>query len=556
MKGTKCARASSSIEAMPRCPPVNGCKRDFIINFRNSLADNTTQLMPDCNGKHLPWFDKKSVCNLFREEFSMVDAAANPIPPPSASYFYRTWSQHVQSVKVRRHHRFTKCHECELLRSELNKCGTNEQRAKPILMRQRLHHDFIGRERREYARKIQQAERNPSLICSMVVDGADQSAFGLPHFTFDTKSSPGHKLKMKLVGVLEHGPTKMLNLFLLTEEFQTGGNHVIESIHRVIQQKYESGLFPKTLYVQLDNCTRENKNRFVLAYLEMMVSKGVFEEVYASFLPIGHTHSAIDKCFSRTSHRLRLNDAITMDDLLSELRESFSPTPHVSRMLHVANFSELCTQQKCLAKVPAFSHFRFFKFCRASGPPRSEFEWYSTLCLVRIGCSDNWSNLSENNSGFLGRTPGIRLTPPTVLEAPDNLAEVNKCLDSNEARIGDTTKLASLMHLRDRVYTSRSENFHWDMEQAVEMNGKYRIPQSFDTDGYSSSGDCKSGMLHYKLDYELYEFIAVKTDDKNSPFWIAEVISIIRDGFDSTARALKVHWYEASGKERDAFYAT
>ena len=36
---------------------------------------------------------------------------------------------------------------------------------------------------------------------------------------------------------------------------------------------------PPTLYVQADNCGRENKNKYVLAFLELLVAENIFREV-------------------------------------------------------------------------------------------------------------------------------------------------------------------------------------------------------------------------------------------------------------------------------------
>ena len=80
-------------------------------------------------------------------------------------------------------------------------------------------------------------------------------------------------MKVKLVGSLEHGSVNNLTLLLLTEQFETGGNHIIETLHRVLQMKHDAGGLPKTLFLQLDNCTRENKNRYVMAYIETLVSR-------------------------------------------------------------------------------------------------------------------------------------------------------------------------------------------------------------------------------------------------------------------------------------------
>jgi hypothetical protein len=46
---------------------------------------------------------------------------------------------------------------------------------------------------------------------------------------------------------------------------------------------------------------RECKNRYIFSYLKSLVDTGVFQHVYLSFLPVGHTHADIDQMFSRIS---------------------------------------------------------------------------------------------------------------------------------------------------------------------------------------------------------------------------------------------------------------
>ena len=42
-------------------------------------------------------------------------------------------------------------------------------------------------------------------------------------------------------------------------------------------------MFPKMLYLELDDCGRENKNRYVLAFLALLVEEEVFEEIELGF---------------------------------------------------------------------------------------------------------------------------------------------------------------------------------------------------------------------------------------------------------------------------------
>ena len=56
---------------------------------------------------------------------------------------------------------------------------------------------------------------------------------------------------------------------------------------------------PHVLNLQFDNATRDNKNRFVIAFSSLLTHNGVFQEGYINFLIVGHTHDDIDALFSR-----------------------------------------------------------------------------------------------------------------------------------------------------------------------------------------------------------------------------------------------------------------
>lgn len=89
-------------------------------------------------------------------------------------------------------------------------------------------------ERDEYTERRTKAQSSPKQNLSMVVDGADQSTFGLPHFSKKTKAEKGHSSKVRLIGTLVHGPQKRLFLHAMAQEFETGTNHDIETLHRVL----------------------------------------------------------------------------------------------------------------------------------------------------------------------------------------------------------------------------------------------------------------------------------------------------------------------------------
>jgi hypothetical protein len=61
----------------------------------------------------------------------------------------------------------------------------------------------------------------------------------------------------------------------------------------------------KNLLLQMNNCVKDNKNRYLLTFLSSLTTREVFEEVKLGFLVVDHTHEDIDKCFGYLSKKMR-----------------------------------------------------------------------------------------------------------------------------------------------------------------------------------------------------------------------------------------------------------
>jgi len=73
-------------------------------------------------------------------------------------------------------------------------------------------------------------------------------------------------------------------------------------------------LLLKNLLLQIDNCVKDNKNRYLLTFLSLFMAREVFEEVKLGFLVVGHTHENIDGCFRYLSKKLKeWNNKILID---------------------------------------------------------------------------------------------------------------------------------------------------------------------------------------------------------------------------------------------------
>ncbi len=72
----------------------------------------------------------------------------------------------------------------------------------------------------------------------------------------------------------------------------------------------------KKLLFQMDDFVEDNENRHLLAFLSLLTTKDVFEEVKLVFLVVGHTHEDIDGCFGYLSKKLREENNYILMDLM------------------------------------------------------------------------------------------------------------------------------------------------------------------------------------------------------------------------------------------------
>jgi hypothetical protein len=59
----------------------------------------------------------------------------------------------------------------------------------------------------------------------------------------------------------------------------------------LLKTQNDLGKLPSVLHLSLDNCWRENKNRFVLSFLAALVQLDILCEINVTFLLVGHTVS-------------------------------------------------------------------------------------------------------------------------------------------------------------------------------------------------------------------------------------------------------------------------
>ena len=282
-------------------------------------------------------------------------------------YFCGVWwnTPDVRNILCREHLPFAKCSLCVRGR-DLSVLGRSKEERKEATD-QFVHHlkEVYGEKLSYYSNRIR-TRMEPKRFLSLIVDGSDQSKSTLPHSCEASHlSEVTENLKTHVYGCLSHG--RRAYAFIVGDHVKQGHNTTIQVVHAVLVDTLRrEGTLPKTMFLQLDNTSRQNKGQYLFAYLALLVHLGWFEYIYVNFLPKGHTHEDIDQMFSRFCMGLRFSDAFSQEDLAAIVGGSFhfeNERPTVERWDTIANMSGYLAHYTndfadgCMQ----FRHFRFFR---------------------------------------------------------------------------------------------------------------------------------------------------------------------------------------------------
>ena len=306
-----------------------------------TLTKSTLDVMPDQGWYMLPVARKGTLFEQYE-----LDAAAWPhlYTRCKQSHFLIVWAKMFPEIRLRKHCRFAKCGFCVGQR-EIQTSGTATSDEKAVAReRLTLHINWaLKRERGIYHDKKVKAFQNPLKCISIALDGTDQFINGFPHFWETTKAdAKGKRLYLHTQVCIVHGTDPYI--FCAHEDIAGDPNWTIETLYRALRAeeiRRPEGL-PKTFYLQVDNCFRENKNTYLFAWLCWLVERGVFDEVFVSFLPTGHTHFDPDQFASRIAVAVRFRNVKTVEEYLALIKECWRDgQSHVQWVDDVMDVKEL-----------------------------------------------------------------------------------------------------------------------------------------------------------------------------------------------------------------------
>ena len=312
--------------------------------------------------------------------------------------------------------------------------------------------------------------------------------------------------------------------------------------------------FPKELNIQLDNTSKDNKNRYFFAFCGYMVHKGLFNRIVVNVLPVRHTHEDIDRRFSRISAFMRDRNTACVSELHSNIIESQGGTSasvqnniHASRVSGMNNVSGACEQQSAVAsRINNMLAFRKFVFEREDS---HELEGGGAVvtCLVGYKVVSKREALQklDRTEGFVGaflhfvpdmtNVPVIQTNKPSRVE----ISAYRKRINVTESRIGCREKVLSLLSEIDSIESKESAPPEWDFRNFAPFCDDFReLEASFD--------DSESELaLEDTCSYERGSMVTVNCGSnvtEVTPFWLGRIENV--DNTNSSNVLLTVRWFE------------
>lgn len=325
-----------------------------------------------------------------------------------------------------------------------------------------MHRVWIAAEKEKYYkhgrkskrwRTMQQPEKKHM---SIIIDGMDQGKSRIPKPSRHSKATDSlFAQQIHVTGIMHHGAEVPVTVRLSDERLPKDSNATIDSIcHalRIAQDGRPTEPLPEILYLQLDNCGGENKNKHILFFCALMVGVGLVKKIKLSFLPVGHTHEDIDQLFSRLAARLRQTDVITLRDMIDTITRSYTTPSGINPAVHVVN--ELPDFKRWFAAdVPKMQHIteaRVFRFVRDNQGVVQLTVRNDMATTSRNSSSNQW--FPQDGYAIITRERALEIwnSPiPKVPLRPLPIDEITATIDKYEAE--HETSATNIADWRDRI---------------------------------------------------------------------------------------------------------
>ena len=227
------------------------------------------------------------------------------------------------------------------------------------------HRHFAHTLRAAYRTRVLASKQPDSGVLHMTMDFAERVYLPWEHCQVSQRFFVTG-LKYDLFGISNdtHGSQVTYGLTEGHWPGQKTGTTVFSMVHHFLASAHATP--HRVLQVNADNCSGQNKNRFMIWYFAWRVILRLTDEVQVSFLVAGHTKSLCDARFALIKRRLRSMEALTPAAMHVVVGTASPVMTHVG-----ANAVTWCDWKTFLeelngTKIPQLNSYHFFKFCAAT----------------------------------------------------------------------------------------------------------------------------------------------------------------------------------------------
>ena len=368
----------------------------------------------------------------------------------------------------------------------------------------------------------------------------------LPRSVEKTKGLAGLKtMKTKITGCILNSSLykegRKTMIMLNHDQFENGSNKVVTIIYKLLLTFIEDhGFLPKKLVLTSDNCTRENKNQYVLALLYSLVDLGIVEDVTFGFLHVGHTGFAPDQMFSILAAVFKKTNIPTLEDLIMLIENSpIRPAPIVECLDYIFDWKEHISSQLA-APLKNHTFPKAFLISREDEMTKLRYKWLpqGAEWMPKSGIK----LLKDNpDLGPVGAAP-FRFES---LEMDDIEASLRtKYFPTLNAHV-KLSVAASWQRLRRKLEsTERKKNFLPKMKlKNLPISGQQPIDVFEFHEEEVNRRDVEGEIYAEKLgQVTVGEDIAVYTDEKDGRPWVGRILTV-------NETDIVIHWYARKKKK-------
>ena len=430
-------------------------KQIFLQTWFNWLIVSFGDHMPNSNHIYLPTFFTKTSfilnsCGNFemKSDYNF-----------SEKFFVDFWKEHFPQVKVSKSFRMGVCDTCMQIQEIKLTKGSDEAK------KWKYEHNKLTSSSREHCNQLRtHASQHPFQSLYIQFDGKQASY--LPHLIPIPKETQNvRKVRTTVYGVKLFAGEGNTHFYVALPHWTAGANLSITILFNSIIQHFKNIKHerPPQLFIQVDNCVKDGKNKTLYAFAAHLVYWNWFKEVQFISLIQGHTHDLIDAEFSKWSLGERKRPIKSLPKLNYFLESSYKKNNcsySVIRKLYdwISYFNNV------LVDISQFTSYRLFKIFRNDSN--------NILMMVKKNVLDqNWSGFSLSNSSeqheitlctsYLQNPPPL-LSPnplPREIISPLSTSElITKYYDSEDSAFWNGLERDSLAYLQQEQLFEKEGN--------------------------------------------------------------------------------------------------